>query len=178
MKIIKILFLICWAVLVESCGSMPSSMSSGADVNHLDQVHLGQSESDVRKIVGDPTEVRTGGDSKDWFYHNHDENRFRNATVSFDLNTGLVVELELVPRADGPEAKLDYLLKHLFPDSDYVTVPLSRCGHYFRPTTFYISPPKGIVLESDDQTSSIVSYSWNTVKYATDLVGKIKNCEH
>lgn len=178
MKKIKTSFIILLASMVASCSTVPNLPPKEIDNNQFDQIRLDQSESEVKKIIGEPSSIDKDKESKNWYYNNNNKNAFQRATISFDLKSKKVDGVLIIPLESEPEFHLNYLQNKKFPASDYVEAPLGRCHRdYFPKEVFYISTSKGIIIVLDSVSNSIESYSWTSTQYAADLIKKIKNCE-
>ena len=164
-------------VFTESCSSI-STFPANKNENQFSLLNLGDSESDVEKAAGKPSELRNSDDEKLWIYNNTDAYSTQRAAITFDSKTGLVNGVTIIPLVNDIDSKLNYLQSKKFPASDYVEAPLGRCHRdYFPKEVFYISPSKGFIIVLDSVSNSVESYSWTTTQYATDLIKKIKNCE-
>lgn len=178
MKIIKVTFLVCFSIMIESCSSVQVVTSKNIEKNQFDQIYLGQSESEVKQIVGEASEIRSDNESNNWYYNNHDSDAFQRATVSFNLKSQKVVGILVIPLESEPEFNLSYLQSKKFPASDYIKAPLGRCHRdYFPREIFYISPSLGIIVVLDGLNNFVESYSQTSTQYASGLIQKIKNCE-
>ncbi len=177
MKKNSFLIIIGAALFVEAC-SLLSIQQKNTSAQQFDLIRIGQTASDVKKLVGEPSEFRTKKDTEIWIYNNPDEYGTQRGAISLDSKTKLVDSVTVIPFVNDSDAKLEYLKKQKFPALDYVEIPLARCHRDFFPREiFYISPSKGVIIEVDSLNNLVESYSLSSSLYASDLIRKIKNCE-
>lgn len=184
MERIKFLIFLGIMPLLVSCLSIPFSDSksntkfTNLDPHQFDFLKIGQSSEEVKKNIGEPSEIRTIDDSQLWIYNDHDEFNTQRGTITFNNKTQLVSSVTVIPRDYDPEINLSYLKEQKFQASNFVEVPLQKCKHDYIPNeVFYISILTGIIIRVNSQFNSVDSYGWTSKQFASELIDKIKNCQ-
>lgn len=162
-------------LLLSSCSSSLKSNTRNIPItfNQFEQAKLGQSSSDLIKVLGEPFE--SSGVQID--YKNQDEYSSQRASFTIDPITKNIISKIFIPTKQEPEATLDYLKNIKYKNIKFTNYEKSQCqSHYPSTYSYLVNFESGLSISYFKGTSFVSGISWQPKDQLIEVIRKLKNC--